>query len=62
MLLALEFKEKVEYRGRRRNRRDRCSGYILPINDVITDRIILSITPIAILSVFLTRHCTDNPV
>jgi hypothetical protein len=60
MLLALEFKEKVEYRGRRRNRRDRCSGYILP--DGIIDRIILSITSIAILSVFLTRHCTDNPV
>ena len=37
-------------------------GHILNIIDEITDTIIPSVFPLEILLVFLTRHCTDNPV
>jgi hypothetical protein len=37
-------------------------GHILNITNKISDGIISSVTPSKIMSVFLTCHCTDNPV
>jgi hypothetical protein len=49
---------------RRRNRRGECrqSGHILTFTDGITDRILLSEIPSAILTVNQSRHCTEIPI
>jgi len=51
-------------RGRRRNRKGECQWliHILTITDGFTDKMVLSVNPLASLSVKVTRHCMTFPV
>jgi hypothetical protein len=57
-------KGELGWGRRRRNRggEGRQSGHILTFADGITDRLLLSEIPSAILTVNRSRHCKDIPV
>jgi len=62
---CLQFRRgELGWGRRRRNRRGECrqSGHILTFTDGITDRILLSEIPSAILTVNQSRHCTEIPI